>query len=605
MRKDKTIKKLLSTLLVLNLILHAIFPTQIYAEAGNTSLDNPYETEDDVFEETEPETPTYDEVTLYVESTGNDATGDGTSDNPYATIAHALTVLDNLNAKSRKLVMLDDTTYTPAPHTNMIEIEGNTPDVKLTIPWAASNVPTAVGGPTTFRNLTTGNYFCPVSNGHDVIYENIQGGGASSSSSLAKVYVGTINATGGQQGNVTFTDFGTTGASMLRICGASAATSDLHLTLNSGKFLQVMIEGTHTFQGDVNITINGGTYSSKIGYLFSSATVFNKNFQLIMNDGTGYTNVDDSLRGVVSNGRSWFMYDNVNEASNSASSAEKQYAGCRMEVTDTAGTFHIVNGSDLETVYAVATNLDNPFDVYYSDAATDVKNGTLTVPAGEWMVTYLEEKPDWYYTGSQIIFNHTVTDFDFASVPVTEFEDKVIVGWMNGQELATGGTFEAGTCLNAVYASNAKSANFYVENTEIRLDDGALRFKINMNMDFYEELDSYDASDAEYGMVAMKAGDTEKSPTFIKPQKLYSQYSDHITYTLCLTDVEESEEAYAVEYIVKGYIKFVDRHGAERVIYTDLEQSSVMTTVENMLEDDTVSDSIKASLTTRYKGGTH
>lgn len=599
----KKMKMLLSMLLVANLLLQVVFPVQILAETGEEASDHPYETEDDVFEEEETETPTLEEVTLYVATTGSDSTGNGTLEQPYATTAYALTVLDKLNAKSRKLVLLDDTTYTSATHTNMVEIVGNTPTVKLTIPRTASQGPIAVGGPTIFRDLTTGQYFYPASNGHNVSYENIQGGGSSSSTSLAKVYVGTIDANGGQDGNVTLTSFGTSGASMLRICGVAAATSDVNLTLNSGKFLQVMIEGAQTFQGDVNVTINGGTYSSKIGYLFSDATVFHKHFQLIMNDGSGYTNVDDSLRGVVSNGRSWFMYDDVNETSSSVSDDSKQYAGCRMEVTDTAGTFHIVNESTLDTVYAVATNLDHPLDVYYSDASTSEKKGTLSVPAGEWMVSYITELPDWYCTGAQIIFNRDVADFDFAAVEVTEFEDKVIVGWNNGQELATGNTFAAGTCLDAIYAQHTKSINFRVEGTEIRLDDEALRFKIGMNVGLLEELDSLDESKAEYGVIAKKAENHDKSPAIIPAENLYSQYSDHITYTLCLTDIAKNAEAYAEEYIVQGFIKFKDRHGVERIIYTDTKQTSVMTTASEMLADDTVSDSIKATLNKLYMGG--
>ena len=544
-------------------------------------------------------------VIAYVSSAGNDSnTGD--EENPFLTISHAISTLDAMNAKNRKIVMLTDMVYTDANHVNEIEITGKTDSVKLKI-----NSKTALGGPIVFKNFTTGTTFSPVSNGHKVSYENIKGGGTS----IDKVYVGTINNNGGQKDEVEFTSFGTSGASMLRICGVEAATSDVNLILNSGKFHQVMFEGTNTFNGDVNITVNGGTFGSAIGYNFTSATTFNKNFQLVINDGTGNINVNENLREIISNGRSWFMYDDVDESTASIRSDRKQYAGCSMEVTDTVGTFNIVNGSKLETVYAVATNLENPTLVYYSSVSTADKAGTLTVPAGEWVVTYEIEKPDWYCTGSQIVFNNTVNNFDFADITTIEYEDKIIVGWMNGQELANNGTFEAGTRLNAVYATNTKKANFYVSNTEIRLDDGALRFKINMNLGLYDELNGYADDDAEYGIIAIKAENVDyadcadiviegtyngKTPAIIQAQNVYSMYDDEMTYTLCLTDIGETADDFYTDYMIKGYIKFTDKNGIEKVVYTEFEQSSVKATVEKMLSDNTVSESIKDTLDKKY-----
>ena len=559
------------------------------------------------------------EVTVYVSASGNDTTADGTKGNPYATIKNAETVLEaNTKADIGKIIIHGEIKLDVAKHSKMITIEGDgETGTKLVIDTCAR-----LYGPTTFNNITidkkayNGQHLVT---GWDklVLGENVKfARNTDNSDNMMNLHVGDYYAKKDTVGNRPELEVNSaSGAATIVTVGGSSNSNisvpGANIVVNSGTLNQINLatQAGIVYTNDVNITVNGGKLEN--GVLSNKTATFEGAFQYVINDGTGNTKVKKEVQDKIkAKGGAWYMYDDVNEALTYIPDESKPYAGCKLATTGTAGTFDVVNGSGLATVYAVATNLANPTLVYYSTAATADENGTLTVPEGEWVVTYVTERPEWYCTGSQVVFNERVENFDLGSITTIEYEDKIIVGWKNGEVLAENGTFESGTRLDAVYATSTKKANFNVAGTEMRLDDGALRFKINMGMNLYSELNA-----TEYGIIAIKAanvaykycGDIKigenyngKTPAVIKAQNIYSFNDNIITYTLCLKDIADTAEAYNTDYMIRGYVKFTDQNDNVRVLYTDFEQSSVKATVEKMLSDDTVSESIKNSLNEKY-----
>lgn len=562
---------------------------------------------------------TLNEVTVYVSATGNDDTGDGTQVSPYATIAKAEEVLEaNKAADIGKIIISGSVVFGSAKHTKMITVTGDGgEDTKLRLETFVR-----LNGPTTIEHLTMykmadAEHF--ITGGDKlVIGKEVKVTRKSDLDSIIRIAVGDYYTTKDSVGSSPGLEVNSiSGAAVIVESGCVQPTqkpyyvSGANIVINDGNLNQINLAPADgiVYTDDVNVTINGGTLAN--GVWSSKTATFKGAFQFLVNDGSGNLNVRQDLKDkVVAEGGVWYMYDDVNEGLGYIPDESKLYAGCKLATTEIAGSFDVVNESGLETVYAVATNLENPSIVYYSSAATKDDNGALSVPTGEWVVTYVTEMPDWYCTGSQVVFNKTVDNFDLAAIAIVEYEDQIIIGWKNGDELAVNGVFEAGTRLNAVYAACTKKTNFSVADTEIRLDDGALRFKINMGMNFYNELNV-----SEYGVIAIKSanvaykdcGDIKignsyngREPEVIKAQNIYSIVDNKMTYTLCLKDIADTAEAYYTDYMVRGYVKFIDQNGNNRVVYTDFEQSSVKAAVEKMLSDDAVSESIKNTLNEKY-----
>lgn len=540
-------------------------------------------------------------ATAYVSSSGNDASGDGTQGNPYATISKAQTVLDVVNAKERRVVLLNDTAATAATHTNMITVRGNTNSIKLT------GTLNDLAGPTTYENL---DFRATVyNNSNELVFgENV------------KTYVGSMLNLGPKADNATKRDnivINSVGSSistydvMLRIgaFNSSKVSPGFDLIINNGYFHQLFLQNNTIFNGNVNIVVNEAAIETT-GILSGGKVTFNENaaFQLIVNNGKGNKLFADAFTGLDVPAGKWFIYDEFKENSTGSyiNPEFNKYYGCRLEATDTVGTYKIVNGSSLDNVYVSLTNLENPGTVYYSD------NGYISVPAGEWYVTYMEELPSFVATGGEIYFNETVENFDFADVTSVYTEGKVIIGWKNGDTLAqNGATFQKGTRLTAIYADTAdRYESFKVVDKVLRLDgkDG-IRFTVKLNNSFYNALGG-----TEYGIIAIDeanvpytvAGDIEiggsyngKSPAIIKADNKFLKYTDSVGYTVCLTGIDE--ENYKTDYMIRGYVKYIDLQGVERVIYTTFDQSNITAVVLEMLNRADVPAKAKEHIETVYK----
>ncbi len=127
---------------------------------------------------------------------------------------------------------------------------------------------------------------------------------------------------------------------------------------------------TERYTENVNVIISGGTHEICFypsGY--NKHPIFEKAFQIILNGGTQHKNNSIPNENAALNylGGKWIM-------------RSEAVSGSYLDVTSTAGKFTVFG-----TKIACATGTDG--SVHFS------KNGVLTVPAGDYMVTYLEKLP--------------------------------------------------------------------------------------------------------------------------------------------------------------------------------------------------------------------
>lgn len=542
-----------------------------------------------------------DVAIAYVSTSGNDASGDGSETAPYATISKAQTVLDVIDAKERRVILLDDTVATAAEHKNMITVRGNANTIKLT------GTLNDILGPTTYENL---DYRATVyNNSYQLVF-----GESVKTAITSMLHLGPKSDNATTRDNIVINSLGSSLSSydvMLRIgaFNSSKVSPGFDLVVNDGYFHQFFLQNNTIFDGNVNITINNAAVEAK-GILSNGTVTFNENaaFQLIVNNGKGNKLFADAFAGLDVPAGKWLIYDEFKENSTGSyiNPDYNKFYGCKLETTDTAGTFKIVNGSSLDNVYVSLTSLENPGNVYYSE------NGYITVPAGEWYITYMEELPAFISTGGEIYFNETVENFDFEDVTSVYTEGKVIIGWKNGDTLVENGvTIEKGTRLTAVYADTVdRYEGFKVVDKSLRLDgEDGIRYTVKLNNDFYTALGG-----TEYGIIAIDednvpytvSGEIEiggsyngKTPAVIKSTKKFLDYTNSIGYTLCLTGI--TEENYKTDYMVRGYLKFTDLHGVERVIYTPFEQSSITAIALEMLNREDVPAKAKEHIEEVYK----
>lgn len=309
-------------------------------------------------------TPEFSE-TVYVSSSGDDNTGKGTQLKPFATIAKAEQVIESADIEAGEIVLLTNMTFTSAPHTKMITIRGNTGSENLTQPHSTISV----GGPTTFKDFNINGNVSHISNGNDVIYDNI-----TISGSYGTIYFGNLDSSVTTDNNITINGLGQSswhGANVRIGPGTRQGTvnSNLNIVVNNGFFNQFWVfEGT--YNGNVNITLNGGTVYGSDPFLdpyLDYPTVYNGAYQLILNSGFSPSKVSSNAREINAAKGSWFMY------------ADK--SGGMLSATETPGTFDVSNGKT-----AVAKERTSRITYYSHD-------NKLIVPEGTYDVTYTDDQP--------------------------------------------------------------------------------------------------------------------------------------------------------------------------------------------------------------------
>ena len=336
--------------------------------------------------------PPKEEDIKYVDSIHGNDSGDGSEENPYATIDKAIEALNSIEAERKIIVIAGEYELSNfAAHSGLITIKGADETAKLNI---NSNV-TLNGGDIKIENIilyykSNGNYI--LQNGNELILgAGVTTAGASGDWSAFQPNLGT----GGRYASGTYTNIHKTtinsGDYYRHMIGDSAITTGVtrtvpgvEYTINNGYVYNILIGGdgwsgtwgTNKFSGDINLVFNGGRVGtvSLSGYTtyFEGGVDFGGNaVQILCNDGTT-PNVT-------------FTADNVEEKNGSFYRINcEELEGSSLEVTETAGKYKVNSA-----LTAIATNTDTQESVSSVDGVLTVPgSGTYTV---KWQTPEIED----------------------------------------------------------------------------------------------------------------------------------------------------------------------------------------------------------------------
>lgn len=230
--------------------------------------------------------------------------------------------------------------------------------------------------------------------------------------------------------------------------------------------------------------------------------------------------------------------------------------------------------------------------------------------------TFTVTEPDsgaYTIDGATLTVNEEIA-LDLSKVDPEELEGKLFIGWSDaeGNPAVNNQTLAAGTVLTAQYIDyNAEDdVDFKVVDTEVRTEiSTGLRFTVEQSNALYESLPSV----AEYGIAVLPSdilnnnswaeltldleyvyGDNTFTATDVKAEKLYATETDRIRYTACITDI--GDEKLMRQYTVRGYIKYTDLNGVERVLYTDYASANMYATARADLKAEGLSADKQAVL---------
>lgn len=258
--------------------------------------------------------------------------------------------------------------------------------------------------------------------------------------------------------------------------------------------------------------------------------------------------------------------------------------------TNVSGTFNVMDG-----YLAIVKDETDSSKVYMS------KEGALTLPVGSYVIEMMDNTNLYICNGETIeVFVPCKIDFANVSPKIHSVKDKIFIGWKlksTGEYLTSSTEFAIGDVLEAQYI-DCTDEDFGI-NTEIRTVDGdALCFIVNVNKSFYNALPNA----FEYGTISLPnlstrgrdiyldeavvwnwtwdeetrsiftAKNTGDTPV-VNAANLYEDTKENFKYILSITNI--TEENYDRYYMVRGYIKYVDNNGIERVAYTDHANTSM------------------------------
>lgn len=507
----------------------------------------------------------YDAV--YVSAHGNDNTGRGTNENPYATISKAVEILNSSTAETAKIVIKDSADCPSA----ISKVEGK----KLIITGQSGAVLNIKGdtdlfSSVEFENITLDYYAASQTvinaRGNELGFGNnviIKWQGQAVEKNDIRISTGrkwgglqytgrhklTINSGGGY--TVYLGDSTNSSA---------AIVPGVDFVLNGGdyKFIKVGgdgIDGAHSFTGDVNLTFNGGTAS---GVVLGNGLNFNNNaVQIIYNNGIGKHNRYVIAQNIAD--RNGHYYELNCEA----------IAGCSLNVTETAGTYAVLGEK-----IAIATNVNDPTDVCVSE------NDLLTVSGpASYNVTFVDAVT--YLNKGDTIEVVADTTIDLTNEKAMAKENQLFVGWVVNNTAPSSNIFSAGTVITAKYIdytpnSDLKVNSAQIKKVDINIDNGVLRFTSEVNDTFIASLNA-NATNVTNGILGM--GAYELGQYDLTTDTIGAASSKSATL-----DMDVPNDALVKTYIARAYITFTDLNGAERVVYTDHKTDSVVLVAKRIAE---------------------
>lgn len=334
---------------------------------------------------------------VYVSETGDDSNDGLTQQTAFKTIDHAQKLLSRSTAETKTILVSGVVDFDGGEfHNDMITIRGVDDNAIVNIVRAdtlqlGDNIENCciLKGPVTFENIFLNR---KIEDNYELLtkgYELVFGKGVRGNSVDWKrvwTIVGSDIENSTTVDKATFHTFpGTSGlwsGGDIRLMNTNAnpngkTSGGLELVINGGVYVCAVF-GKVIYNGNVNITMNGGHIDETFGKNANLAT-FNKALQIVLNNGFRESRIDNTLKNSNAPGGKWLMCGD--ETNGTLSTTEKE------------GQFK-VNGS----LVAKAISRETKFE-YYSE------NGLLTVPAGEYDVTYVDTKPDGY----MVNVNHSGT----------------------------------------------------------------------------------------------------------------------------------------------------------------------------------------------------
>ncbi len=366
------------------------------------------------------------------------------------------------------------------------------------------------------------------------------------------------------------------------------------ITVNSGNVELIFGSESGTasneYTENVNITLNGGNTTIKPNR--GGGSVFTKAFQIIRNNGITETlSFNSGETSITATGGVYTL--NVAETEGSA-----------IEFTDIAGEF-AVEGE----LVAIATGVDNE-NSYMSG------NGVLKIQeAGEYDIAFSENSYYFYMDEETVYFNQDTVGLDLRDLKSPEQEGKLFVGWVDDEtgEPATGTDFAADTVLYAEFIdySATQGGDFALNSVSIKTDgQQGIRFVIEKSNAL---LENGVIEIVECGTLVMPSallGNTKcltYGTTYTYDSKTYTPATvvddDEIVYETA-SDRRYNRvvlggitaDNFSRDYTARGYIKYTDINGFEKILYTDECVSTVYTLAKSALESENIMEAEKTFL---------
>lgn len=199
-----------------------------------------------------------------------------------------------------------------------------------------------------------------------------------------------------------------------------------------------------------------------------------------------------------------------------------------------------------------------------------------------------------------------------------ELDEKLFLGWRDsdGNAAPAVAALKRGSVLYAVYTdfSTDKGRDFVIDRVEIRTDkEVGLRYVIKQSSALTRVTgigitesgtivlpsvilgdDSNGGySPLEYGRTYVY-NSVKYTPAVIPADRIYEKTADEIFYTACIVGLDS--EKYTRRYTARGYIRYLDLNGTERLVYTNECSANPFAAAKQTAESGLLSDSAKARL---------
>ncbi len=512
----------------------------------------------------------------YVDSAkGNDG-NEGTSESaPLATINAAITKAD-ANTNANKLVVVigtfyieknDKTTRDFATHTNMIKIIGDGTGNSV----IRKEDTITINGPTTFEdiafvNIINSKHIDAVEN-ELVIGKNVTFTPEGSFSKNFDIHSGKMNGISTGRTNVTI----------------SSPINLLYVGTYYNNIARSFAGGDYYINSTVaNLALMADGWASGTS-IFNLPSIYDGVSNFYINEGANVAKITSDAARVQYNEKTGFNFFLNGGKIGAIAEAVVPYA----YVIDTANftATEYISGADAPATFNVS-GTKTALATHSSGAQYVSADGVLTLgQAGSYTVEFVE---DVYYTNSGIeIEFYKDMALDLSTAMHSEFDGKLFVGWTyeNG-DIPETSEFKTGDILVANYVELNLDENFYIEGAQIRTSGTpGLRFIVR-KMDAMDELLPEIQS---FGTVVIPSSVLYDFPTYtqheleldtvytynskkytsadVVAEKLYKKLENGVNYTAVITGLTENH--YATMYTVKGYIKYKDYNGFDKILYSD------------------------------------